>query len=444
MSFGIGNNKISLNSVTLEDLTKGLDPQKDKKKIEQIKVAFDFFNKPGADGKKDDSLSYEEQIAMFNFMNKADGAAFDRDGKITRSGLRHVAKENGIEGTPKYKEYKSFIEAYQNAVAEMSPADTAEITYGRNKDGEFAQAKFTDESGLRNEEIYTTDVENPKYNSGVKKDAQGNTFRYDDKARVIQQNVGGVRTQYVQFSGENADATPTIVKQGGLTFNLDANFDDAGLYISEEGGKIQAARMNSAGSLVPVEMDDAGRITHETINEVGFSYTYEGENEDPSTIITSKQVDGKTETKTYTKEGELYSTGDAGNKQYSKFDYKTHEFTPAQSPEPAKPEIVKPHYQRGDRVHQTATWKNQRLGEEKAQKLGLNDLNTAEEALDKIISADENLKDKNINKAKLLADFIKNNPSVFVRSGESQGVIFSDAKWGRLDFPKDLSEYITE
>lgn len=439
MSFGIGNNKVSLNSLKLEDLIKGLDPQKDKKKIEQIKVAFDFFNKPGVDGKKDDSLSYEEQIAMLNFMNKADGDPLDRDGEVTRSGLRRVARENGIKETPKYKEYKSFINAYQNAIAEMSPADTAEITYVRNKDGELTSSKFTDNAGTTTE-VYTSDINTPEFDSGTIKDKDGNTFKTDNKGRIVQQTVNGIKTQYVQFASET-DSTPTIVRQGGLTYNLDADFDKAGLYVSGNGDDFHAARMGSSGSLIPVETDDKGRITKETISDTEFSYTYDGDSDHPATITTTKPGESEPEVTTYTKEGELYTTGTEGNKKYFTYSDNEHQFTPAEAP---KAPIVKPKYSRHERVHQTAVWKNQRLGEAKAQELGLNDLNTAEEVLDKLINSNESLKDKKINKEQLLADFIKNNPSVFVPSGDSKGVIFSDAKWGRLDFPKDLKSYITE
>ena len=441
MGFGISsNNKFSYTSIKLEDLTKGLDPKKDKKKIEQIKVAFDFFNKPGVGG-NDDGLDFSEQIAMLNYMNKADGDANERDGKVTRRGLHHVAKENGIGDAPKYKELKSFMDAYQKAIMERDPSDTSEIDYVRNKDGEFAEIKYIDDNSVETS-LYTTDVESPdmvsrEYRVGSRVE------KHDQFGRTVSIKDNGVETKYRQYGQGEQMYTPTVIEQNGKTYTLNANIDDVGLYESDD----SFARMGNNGILEPVELDDSNRITKEIIynRETGYndqySFSYQGNADKPAVITVSKPDEGEM---VYNLEGELYTQGDAENKQYFNYDFKAHKFTPAEAPVAQKPEIVKPQYQRGDRVHQTATWKNQRLGEEKAQKLGLNDLNTAEEALDKIISADENLKDKNINKEKLLADFIKNNPSVFVRSGESQGVIFSDAKWGRLDFPKDLSEYITE
>ena len=336
---------------------------------------------------------------------------------------------------------KNCMDAYQKAIMERDPSDTSEIDYVRNKDGEFAEIKYIDDNSVETS-LYTTDVESPdmvsrEYRVGSRVE------KHDQFGRTVSIKDNGVETKYRQYGQGEQMYTPTVIEQNGKTYTLNANIDDVGLYESDD----SFARMGNNGILEPVELDDSNRITKEIIynRETGYndqySFSYQGNADKPAVITVSKPDEGEM---VYNLEGELYTQGDAENKQYFNYDFKAHKFTPAEAPVAQKPEIVKPQYQRGDRVHQTATWKNQRLGEEKAQKLGLNDLNTAEEALDKIISADENLKDKNINKEKLLADFIKNNPSVFVRSGESQGVIFSDAKWGRLDFPKDLSEYITE
>lgn len=432
MSFGVGNNKVGLKSVTLEDLTKGLDPKKDKKQIERIKIAFDYFNKPGADGKKDDALSYEEQIAMLNFMNKADSAeSSKRDGKVTRKGLRQVRKQNGLENTPKYKEYKSFLEAYQKAVAEFEKDDVAEIEYVRDKEGEYAQAKYSDNNGTTSE-VYTSNVNSAEYKSGIFKDNKtGNSVRTDNKNRVVQQTVDGVTTRYIQFDSEKEDATPTVIRQGGATYTL----QDNGFYKAETA----AARLNNKGTLEPVEIDNKNRLTKETFNNVEYSYTY-NENETIPATITTKSAQGEPHSVQFTKEGGLYTISSGRTKQYFTFDAEKHEFMPAMPPQKY---ILKPQYSRNAKVHQTEIWRNQRLGAPKAQELGLNDLNTAEEVLDTIINADDNLKGKNINREQLLADFIKNNPSVFVQSGDSKGVLFSDAKWDRLDFPKNLTSYIT-
>ena len=80
----------------------------------------------------------------------------------------------------------------------------------------------------------------------------------------------------------------------------------------------------------------------------------------------------------------------------------------------------------------TEGWKNQKvkLNEETTAKF--NAMSTANEVLAELI------KDKDgINQEALLADLIRNNPSVF----DNEGVIYSDAIWDRLDFPKDLHNY---
>ena len=94
------------------------------------------------------------------------------------------------------------------------------------------------------------------------------------------------------------------------------------------------------------------------------------------------------------------------------------------------------------RVAIAQDWKNQRLDNGVAEQLQLNDTSTVDEVLDKLLSQSKynNIDKSKLDRTALLNDLKNYNPSVF---NKADGVVWANANWSRLDFPSDLSRYLT-
>ena len=106
MGFEVGNNVNK--KISLEQLTNGLDPVKDKKKIDRITQIFDKYN-TNAEGNSEKILDLDEQVSIMSDYHKTDK---NNDGQISRKEIRQA----GFAG--EYKAYRDFMEAYQNALGE--------------------------------------------------------------------------------------------------------------------------------------------------------------------------------------------------------------------------------------------------------------------------------------------------------------------------------------
>ena len=100
---------------------------------------------------------------------------------------------------------------------------------------------------------------------------------------------------------------------------------------------------------------------------------------------------------------------------------------------------VKPKFARRGRVSLPSQWSHKRLDDGVAEELKLNDTYTADEVLEKLMQK-FNISGDGLQKDKLKADLIKYNPSVF----DADGNVYSDAKWGNLDFPPNAGELYKE
>ena len=84
----------------------------------------------------------------------------------------------------------------------------------------------------------------------------------------------------------------------------------------------------------------------------------------------------------------------------------------------------------------TNGWRGQRQKLDNEMVSKINSMYTASEVLAELLKSDE-YKGANVDEARLCADLIYNNPSMFDKDGN----IYSDANWSRLDFPRNLTAY---
>lgn len=432
MTFNIGDATVSKN-LTLEQLTAGLDKVKDSKKIDRITQIFNQYN-TNTNGNSAATLDLDEQVALMNDLHRADGDNKGKkfDGKISGKGL----KKAGLTG--EYKAYKDFIEAYQRAVA--SDVNTYELTF---KDATLDGTPFVETTAVQTGE--TTKVE-CKYNDTSGRTALSHTvvtykngsFSTDPKGRLLRQTIGGTTIQYRGYTSDakNAQAGIIIISEQDSNERMTLKLQDNGTYLNEN----DKTHFRLDKQCIPSEftIDDKNRITVEFFGGNRFDYTYEGEDTKPSSVTLNK---GEEDEITFTREGDLYTSINNEVKEYYAFDMDKRVFTQTEAPQQTEPTKVfeKPkrpashHY-----IRMTAGWKNQRVKPDETLTTKFNAMSKADEVLTEIINRNEQLKDKNINREQLLADLIKNNPSIF----DKDGVIYSNARWNRLDFPQNLSSYI--
>ncbi len=150
-----------------------------------------------------------------------------------------------------------------------------------------------------------------------------------------------------------------------------------------------------------------------TINE----YKYNGIETTPSEITTTKP-DGSKERVTYNN-GEFVSREQIV--QLNPEDIKSQE-------KQQKPTVKRPATQK---VHVPDDWG--RVPTSFRQGSGITEAKDADSALKALLDA-KNLKNTDVDVDKLKADLIKYNPSLFTKDGK----VKDNAKWDRLDLPKDL------
>lgn len=73
------------------------------------------------------------------------------------------------------------------------------------------------------------------------------------------------------------------------------------------------------------------------------------------------------------------------------------------------------------------------MGQSFRHNSGITDAKDAEEALKTLLET-RGIKETDVDKDKLFADLVKYNPSLFTKDGK----VKDNAKWDRLDLPKDL------
>lgn len=435
VSFKIGDNTVS-KQITLEQLTAGLDKVKDKKKIDRITQIFNQYN-TNTNGSSLDALDLDEQVALMNDLHKADGdgKGEDFDGKISRRGL----KKAGLAG--EYRAYKDFIEAYQRAVAD--DVNTYELSF---VDDTFDGTPFTETKAVQEGETMTVEHQYNNLSGQTEKRATTITdevgaFSTDPKGRLLRQTIDNVTIQYRGYTSDAKNAKPgiVIVSEQGVDERLTLKLQDDGTYLDEANNSHY--RLDRSGIPQEFIVDDKNRITAEIWGDNQFDYTYDGENVEPATVTVNKDAENEA---VYTRENDLYTSMSGDTKKYFTFDADKRQFTQTEPPAPEvppEPPVQKQTRPRNQKyIRMTPGWKNQHVKPDEALTAQLNAMSKADEVLTELVNRNEQFKDTNLNREQLLSDLIKNNPSVF----DKQGVIYTDARWNRLDFPKDLSAYKTE
>lgn len=432
MTFKIGDNTVS-KSVTLEQLTAGLDAVNDRKKIDRITQIFEQYN-TNTNGNSVNTLDIDEQVTLMNDLHRADGDGNGRDfdGKVSRRGL----KKAGLAG--EYKAYRDFIEAYQRVVA--ADVNTYELNFD---DGTVEGKQFVETRAVQQGETTTTEY---KYN-----DLSGATTRvlttqsgeegarsYDQHRRLTRQVVDGTTIQYRAFTSDARNAKPGIitVRQEGVDGMMLVKLQDDGTYLDETDNSHY--RLNRNGFLDGFTVDEQNRVTAEVFGENTFNYTYEGEAPEPASVTINQ---GEQDEIAFTRENELYTSMNNETKEYFQFDPQNRVFTQTAAPEPVEPPVEKQARPTNRQlIRMTDGWRRQRIQLDEATTTRFNEMSKASEILTELIAKNEQYKNANLNTETLLADLIKNNPSVF----NEEGIIYSDARWNRLDFPSDLSRYVVQ
>lgn len=426
MGFDINNN-VSGKKVTLQQLTAGLDEVKDKKKIDRITQIFNKYN-TNVEGRSADALDIDEQVSIMNDYHKADAKG---DNHVNRSSLRKA----GFKG--EYKAYRDFMEAYQNALGETQ--NTYDLTF---KDDTIDGEAFTQTTATQAGETVTVKHEYINMAGEQRKlkstySGEDGTVSYSPKGQLLRQVIDdqfGDRTvlKYAQYDSDAKGAKPGVITVIKGDTRQTLNRQDDGTYLDNTDNSHY--RLNNKMLLDEFKVDDKNRVTSEVWGEHSFEYSYANDDTQPFFI----DVDGGENSstgKTYDYSGKenIYSTGSGEAREYYTFDAEKREFTPTEAPKPKIEKQARPTQRH--MIRMTAGWKNQKVKPDEDTITRLNSMLTADEVLAELI------KDKGdgINQETLRADLIKNNPSVF----NQDGVIYSDARWNRLDFPKDLSAYKT-
>lgn len=432
MTFRIGDNTVS-KKVTLEQLTASLDAVKDKKKIDRITQIFNQYN-TNTNGNSANTLDIDEQVSLMNDLHRADGDGNgkDFDGKVSSKGL----KKAGLTG--EYKAYRDFIEAYQKAVTEDT--NTYELKFN---DGTIDGKPFVETSAVQQGETTTTEY---KYNdlSGVttrvlttQSDAEG-AQSFDSHGRLTRQISDGVTVQYRAYTSDARNAKPGIitVREKGVDDIMTVKLQDDETYLNETDNSHY--RLNRNGFLDEFTVDEQNRVTAEVWGKNTFNYTYEGEATEPASVTINQ---GEQNEIAYTREDELYTTMNGEAKEYFEFNSEKRVFTQTDAPKPVEQPVKKQLRPTSQKlIRMTNGWRGQRVRLDETTTEKFNAMSKANEILTELVAENEQYKDANLNTEVLLADLIKNNPSVF----DKDGVIYSNARWNRLDFPSDLSRYIVQ
>ena len=416
MGFDIGN--IVSKRISLEQLTKGLDPTKDKKKIDRITQIFNKYN-TNAEGSSAKVLDMDEQVSIMTAYHKAVKSG---DNNVTRSGLRN----SGIKG--EYKAYRDFMEAYQHAVGETQ--NTFELSF---KDEKVDNKLISQVNAVQNTEVEGKKlaIEHEYINSdeGNKKvkttlSSEDGQVSYTPKGQMIRQKVGDSTLNY-NYDNEAKNAKPNIITVRTSETYETVKLQQDGTYFDDRNNVHY--HLNNNKLLDEFIVDDKGRVTNEFYGEKEYSYNYDETSNQPTSIKVKTNDNKEVE---YTNEKGVYSTN---KKEYYNFDAKKREFSPADPPKPDKQNRP----QTKHLIRMTQGWRNQRINKDNSLTEQFNAMSSADEVLNVLVSKNEKFKDAKLNTETLRADFVRNNPSMFTKDVE----IYADAKWEKLDFPTDLSKY---
>lgn len=428
------SNQIKFNqAITLEMLTQGLDPKDDKKKIERIKSVFETFNTQKAANGGTEKLDANEQMQLLDFYQSADVKGDDNE--LSRREIKKAKKQEGYD--VKYKAFKDFMEAYTRVMQDT--AGTSTIT--TSDDG---SAVLQDANGT---------VRSFKENEQGKYEYQSRTNIYENGLEVTNDTKGrrtaeGQTDRSIAFSydGDSSSATTVTVtfKEDGSSVTFSQLKDD--IYKDQESGKtFRIEQKDGKTEFVQVQADNYGRITNETVEDKGrFAYRY---SDDPQSETPQKILVTNGDTQTY------YVRQDDGSYQLKNgapetkgksynYDPDSHTFTEVKPKEPEyKRQAEAQNYQQHAlRKYSSNDWRNARVDFDSEQlkesAAAIKSSVNADELLDKMLQAKGVDKSK-IDVASLKADLIHNNPSVFADNGD----VWSDAKFNKLDFPKDLKNY---
>lgn len=422
MGFEVGNNVNK--KISLEQLTNGLDPVKDKKKIDRITQIFDKYN-TNAEGNSEKILDLDEQVSIMSDYHKTDK---NNDGQISRKEIRQA----GFAG--EYKAYRDFMEAYQNALGEEESKKFELTINDETIDGQpYSDIKASQNATVNGDEVLIQH----QYISGNAQTRRAKTTitttdreaSYSPKKQLLQQKVDGKTYRYRQYDSDAKNATPgVIVVLDSENQRQTVKLQSDGTYFDESGNSHY--RLNKKMLLDEFTLDDKNRVTSERLDDKNFDYTYSENKTTPASI---KVTDNQKQQKVYTNEKDLiYSTENNNIKEYFNFDQKTKVFTKTDAPRPNKHE----RQITGKKIRMTNGWRGQRQKLDNEMVSKINSMYTASEVLAELLKSDE-YKGANVDEARLCADLIYNNPSMFDKDGN----IYSDANWSRLDFPRNLTAY---
>lgn len=418
MTFKI-NNSVG-KSVAIEQLIDGLDAKKDKEKIARIQQIFSHYNTDRA-GASQYALGLKEQLSLLNDLHRADGdgKGKDFDGKVSSRGLKRA----GLSGD--YKAYQDFYEAYQKALGENE--NGYELTF----DGDNLTAKRSDTlEGEQFEETMLYKNNDKELHYEGKEVALGNMQeRRDAFGHLVRQTIDGTVLQYDNFDSDKRNAKAGIIKvtKQGEDVAQTLELQQDGTYLDKTDNSHY--RLDKAGLPKKFAVDEQNRVTAEVWGENEFKYTYNDGNNAPASVTVAKNG---TEVKKYISEGELYTSMNGETKEYFTFDAEKRTFQKTDAPQPKQVEKQARPTGKRQLIRMTAGWKNQKIKPDAEMTAKFNAMSTADDVLDALL---ENVPNKeNLNLERLKADLIRNNPSMFQ---QSSGAIYSDAKWDKLDFPKN-------
>lgn len=269
---------------------------------------------------------------------------------------------------------------------------------------------------------------------GLKKAGlKGEYKAYRDFMEAYQKAVGDENTYDLTFKDGTQDGKAFIGTTAERKGTVDGQeFTEQHQYLNNEKAKL--TYRNADGTF---NYDPQGHLTRQTTAEnqiiMYMAFTGEAKNA-PAGRIVVRDKDNNRMTLELQDDGTYLNKED--NTLYKLNDKGIPEkYTPPEKPkeEPPQQVVEKPSRPTQRKfIKMTAGWKNQKVKPDDETKAKFNTMSNAQEILAELLK--ENGTAYNDN---LLADLIKNNPSVF----NSEGLIYNDADWNKLDFPKDLSKY---
>ena len=386
----------------------------------QNKLLFDYFKQSGLN---ENSYVYSTDIEKLK-------EAYDEDdnGKLSKKEARAIFGEDVSR-----RDIKKAIKTLDLiAQTDLQGKGTFPVKVSEHETEYYTENNFLQSSVYDDNEkqIKTLYGENKQLRAQIvdKKNEDGTTTRASFLINEYNDD-GTLYSCQEKIYGENDSFEETTItylngdqnKPSKIEHNVNGNKKVSNIEYNSEGKKIRSVTVAN-GQKAEVVYDEQERPLKQFESPLGSDnitireYKYNGVGTSPAEVLTTNP-DGTQENAVYGEDG--------------KFMYK--EQIVKLNPEDLKPKEEKAAAKKNvsAKVHVPDNWGNIPTSFRHAS--GITETKDADAALKALLNA-RNIKETEVDADKLKADLIKYNPSLFNKDGK----VKDNAKWDRLDLPKDI------